>query len=70
MSAAPAGRGGWRRKRGIMNIRMFSGACILAGGLLVKFGAPVPAVVLGIGAAAIWNWKGARLATLLGRSRN
>jgi hypothetical protein len=53
-----------------MNIRTFVSACILAGGLLVKSGAPVPAVVMGIGAAAIWNWKGARLAALLGRSGN
>ena len=36
--------------------RYFGGAAILAGGLLLKFGAPLPAVLLGIAAAAAANW--------------
>jgi hypothetical protein len=36
--------------------RYFGGASILAAGLLIKFGAPVPAVLLGIAGAAAANW--------------
>jgi hypothetical protein len=36
--------------------RYFGGAAILAAGLLFKFGAPVPAVLLGIASAAAVNW--------------
>ena len=36
--------------------RYFSSASILAAGLLIKFGAPVPAVLLGIAGAAAANW--------------
>jgi hypothetical protein len=36
--------------------RYFAGASILAAGLLLKFGAPLPAVVLGIAAAGTANW--------------
>lgn len=37
--------------------RYFGGASILAAGLLIKFGAPVPALLLGIaGAAAVNGW--------------
>ena len=36
--------------------RYFGGASILAAGLLVKFGAPLPAVLLGIASAAGLNW--------------
>lgn len=35
-------------------------ACIVAGGLLLRAGAPVEAVVAGIGLAALWTWKGPR----------
>jgi hypothetical protein len=40
-----------------MNWNLFVGASILVAGLLVKVGAPLPAVLLGIGLAALWNWK-------------
>ena len=40
-----------------MNWKYFAGACILAAGLLVKFGAPIGPVALGIGLAALWNWS-------------
>jgi len=36
--------------------RYFGGAAILAAGVLIKFGAPVPAVVFGILGAAAANW--------------
>jgi hypothetical protein len=39
-----------------MNWRLFGGACILAAGLAIKFGAPIPAVVLGLAAAGGLNW--------------
>jgi len=35
----------------------FGGACILAGGLLLKAGAPLIPIVLGIAAAAYLTWK-------------
>jgi hypothetical protein len=53
-----------------MNIRWFLSACILGGGLLIKFGAPLPAVVAGIGLAALWNWRARRLATTWSRSKS
>jgi hypothetical protein len=37
--------------------RYFGGASILAAGLLLKFGAPVSAVLLGIASAAAANWS-------------
>ena len=37
--------------------KFFIGACILAAGLLVKAGAPVLPVVLGIAVAAVVTWK-------------
>lgn len=37
--------------------RYFSTACLLVGALLVKFGAPVPAVAAGLALAATVNWK-------------
>ncbi len=40
-----------------MKWKFFIGSCILASGLLIKFGAPIPAVVLGIALAAVVNWK-------------
>jgi hypothetical protein len=36
--------------------RYFGGAAILAAGLLLKFDAPVPAVLIGIAGAAAANW--------------
>jgi hypothetical protein len=39
-----------------MNWRFFTGASILAVGLAFKFGAPIPAIVLGVLGAGLWNW--------------
>jgi hypothetical protein len=52
-----------------MNTKLFVGACILVGGLLLKLGAPVPAIAAGVVLAAMWNWKRARLARVFTRSR-
>jgi hypothetical protein len=52
-----------------MNIRLFLSACILGAGLLVKFGAPLPAVAAGVALAGLWNWKMSRLASSGTRSR-
>ncbi|MFN7914165.1 MAG: hypothetical protein U0Q55_02410 [Vicinamibacterales bacterium] len=40
-----------------MSQRIFTTSCIVAGGLLVKFGAPLPAVAAGLMLAWLWNWK-------------
>lgn len=40
-----------------MNTRSFSLAAIFAGGLLLKFGAPLLPVVLGLAAAAAYQYK-------------
>ena len=40
-----------------MRWKFFIGSCILVAGLLLKAGAPVVAVVLGIAAAAFVTWK-------------
>ena len=40
----------------MMSWKYFLGACILSAGLLFKAGAPIPAVVMGIAAAAFVNW--------------
>ena len=40
-----------------MKWKFFIGSCILAAGLLVKAGAPIVAVALGIAGAAFLNWK-------------
>jgi hypothetical protein len=40
-----------------MNWKFFVGASILAIGLLLKLGAPLVPVALGIAAAALVNWK-------------
>lgn len=40
-----------------MNWKFFIGACILATGLLIKAGAPVIPVAIGIAAAAFVNWR-------------
>jgi hypothetical protein len=37
--------------------KYFVGSCILAGGLLLKAGVPIAPIVLGIAAAAYFNWK-------------
>ena len=39
-----------------MNWKYFVGASILTCGLLFKFGAPLPALVLGVGLAALACW--------------
>jgi hypothetical protein len=39
-----------------MNWRYFVGACVLAGGVLLKAGAPVPAILIGMAGAAGINW--------------
>lgn len=40
-----------------MNWKFFGGACILAAGILLKAGAPVAAVAMGIVLAAFLNWR-------------
>ena len=40
-----------------MNWKFFVGGSILTTGLLLKFGAPLPAVAAGIGLAAVINWR-------------
>ena len=40
-----------------MNWRFFVGACILAVGILLKLGAPILPIVLGIGLAAFLTWS-------------
>lgn len=39
-----------------MTWKYFVGACILAGGLLIKAGAPFPAIAIGMAGAAGINW--------------
>jgi hypothetical protein len=39
-----------------MRLQYFVGSCILAVGLLLKAGAPVPAVVMGVVLAALVYW--------------
>ena len=45
-----------------MNWKYFAGAAILATGLLIKAGAPAPAVAMGIAAAGLVNWARQRRA--------
>ena len=40
-----------------MNWKYFIGSCVLATGLLLKAGAPLVPIALGIAAAALFNWK-------------
>jgi len=40
-----------------MNWKFFVGACILASGLLIKIGAPPPAVVMGVLLAGVVSWR-------------
>ena len=44
-----------------MNWKYFIGSSILVAGLLIKFGAPIAAVALGIAGAAFINWKRQRI---------
>jgi len=44
-----------------MNWKFFIGSCILATGLLVKAGAPLVPIALGIAGAAVVNWKKQRV---------
>jgi len=41
----------------LMSWKFFVGACILAVGLLLKVGAPLVPVALGVAGAAFVNWK-------------
>jgi hypothetical protein len=43
-----------------MNWKFFLGACILAGGLLLKAGAPLFPIAAGMALAALWTWKRSR----------
>ena len=43
-----------------MNWNIFGAAALLVGALLVKFGAPLPAVLLGVGCVGAWNWYRSR----------
>jgi hypothetical protein len=45
-----------------MSWRLFIGASILATGLLIKVGAPLVPVVMGIAMAAFFNWRRERRA--------
>jgi hypothetical protein len=38
-------------------LKYFLGACILGGGVLIKFGAPLVPIALGVALAAIVSWK-------------
>jgi hypothetical protein len=40
-----------------MNWKLFLGACILTCGVLIKLGAPIPAVVAGIALAGFLTWR-------------
>jgi len=44
-------------RQAMMNWNRFFTACILAAALLVKFGVPLPAILFGLGAAALVNWQ-------------
>ena len=46
----------------MMHWKYFVGSCILAVGLLLKAGAPLGAVAVGIAAAAFLNWRRQRRA--------
>ena len=39
-----------------MTWRYFVGACVLAGGVLIKAGAPAPAIAIGMAGVAGLNW--------------
>jgi hypothetical protein len=40
-----------------MNWKFFLGSCTLACGLLIKVGAPIPAVITGILLAGFFTWR-------------
>ena len=40
-----------------MNWKFFAAACLLVFMALLKYGAPVPALIAGIGIATFLNWK-------------
>ena len=40
-----------------MNWKYFIGSCVLVTGLLLKAGAPLVPIALGIAVAAYFNWK-------------
>jgi hypothetical protein len=44
-----------------MKWKFFIGSCILATGLLLKAGAPLVPIALGIAGAAVVNWKTQRV---------
>lgn len=46
-----------------MTWKYFCGACILGGGLALKAGAPLFAVIAGIALSALWNSKKIRRET-------
>jgi hypothetical protein len=48
MKTRPVSNAGWK---------YFAGACILAGGLLIKIGVPLLPILFGMAAAAYFNWK-------------
>jgi hypothetical protein len=43
-----------------MKWNFFAGASILVGGLLMKFGAPLRSVVIGVALVGLWNWSRSR----------
>ena len=47
-----------------MSWKFFTGASILAVGLLIKIGAPLVPVVIGVAMAAMVNWRRERRATV------
>jgi hypothetical protein len=44
-------------RQAMMNWNRFVTACILAAALLLKFGVPLPAILIGLSAAALVNWQ-------------
>ncbi|MEQ1727370.1 MAG: hypothetical protein ABL982_03235 [Vicinamibacterales bacterium] len=51
-----------------MTQRLFTISCLMTGGLLVKFGAPFPAVAAGMALAGLWNWKRDAIARFITRA--
>ena len=52
-----------------MNVKLFTSACILGGGLLVKLGAPMFTVALGMALAFLFESKRGAIARVLWRGR-
>lgn len=44
-------------RQAMMNWNRFVTACILAAALLLKFGVPLQAILLGLAGAAVLNWQ-------------